>query len=281
MVRSVKHPVVAATAPVGGRGLRDIPPAARPWFVVNAVVAWAAVLSDVVVTVIDPPSTLEAGPGDFGYAEVDGLAGALTDALDFASYFTTWSLVAAAVVTTVLAVDPARHGLVLRVARLTSVLMLTVTVVATVIALPVWLAAGGVLADWQIVLQLLRHGVAPVVTLVVWVVLGPRGWIDRTTALWSVAVPIVWLAWTFGRGAVVDAYPYDPINVVALGYGPVLLSVLGVLVAGLLMLAALVRLDHRLGSRPGIDRPASPDDECGPGTGTSTPGPAPETATPA
>lgn len=240
-----QDPGYADRAPVARRG-----PSARTWFAIDAVVLWATVAAEAGEIVVDPPSMIEADPGDFGYGRVQGLAGALSNGLDLASYFTTWSLLVAAVSTTFLAIDPGRDGRVLRVARLGSVLMLTVTVVATAIALPVWLAAGGVLAGWQVVLQVLRHAAAPVLTLVVWVVLGPRGWTDRSTTLWSLAIPLGWIAWTLGRGAIAGVYPYDPVNVVALGYGPVLLNTAVVVVVGAVMLVLLVRLDAWLARRP-------------------------------
>ena len=106
-------------------------PRVRRWFVVNAVVLWATLATDAVAILIDPPSMITADPGDFGYGRAEGPASVLSTLGDLASYFTTWSLLVAAVVTTLLAIDPGRDGRVLRAARLASVLMLTVTVVAT------------------------------------------------------------------------------------------------------------------------------------------------------
>ena len=232
-------------APLARAGLAS--PRARTWFAVNAVVLWATLTTDAVAILIDPPSMITADPGDFGYGRAEGPAGVLSTLGDLASYFTTWSLLVAAVVTTLLAIDPGRDGRALRAARLASILMLTVTVVATAIALPVWLSWGGVLAGWQVVLQVLRHAAAPLLTLLVWVVVGPRGWADRSTTLWSLAIPLGWIAWTLGRGAVVHAYPYDPVNVVALGYGPVLLNAVLAVLAGAVLLLLLVRLDTWLG----------------------------------
>lgn len=242
-----QDPGYAADAPVAHAG--PVGPRARTWFVTNAAVLWATLATDAVAILIDPPSMITADPGDFGYGRAEGPAGVLSTLGDLASYFTTWSLLVAAVVTTLLAIDPGRDGRALRAARLASILMLTVTVVATAIALPVWLSWGGVLAGWQVVLQVLRHAAAPLLTLLVWVVVGPRGWADRSTTLWSLAIPLGWIAWTLGRGAVVHAYPYDPVNVVALGYGPVLLNAVLAVLAGAVLLLLLVRLDRWLGRR--------------------------------
>jgi hypothetical protein len=253
---STRQDPAHAHSPTTGRHA----PRVRRWFVVNAVVLWATLATDAVAILIDPPSMITADPGDFGYGRAEGPASVLSTLGDLASYFTTWSLLVAAVVTTLLAIDPAREGRVLRAARLASVLMLTVTVVATAIALPVWLSWGGVLAGWQVVLQVLRHAAAPLLTLVVWVVVGPRGWTDRSTTLWSLALPLGWIAWTLGRGAVVHAYPYDPVNVVALGYGPVLLNAVLAVLAGAVLLVLLVRLDRWLGRRADRCVAAPPQD---------------------
>jgi hypothetical protein len=228
---------------------------ARPWFLANALVVWVAVVADAAVTVGDVYPTVGADAGDFDYHQADGPLGMLGNAVDFASYFTTWSLVAVAAVVTVLAFDPARDGPVLRVARLTSILMITVTFVATTIAYPVWFGAGGVLSGWLVPVHLLKHVAAPVLTLLVWAVVGPRGWISRSTACWSLLVPLGWIAWTLGRGAVVGAYPYPPINVVDLGYGGVLVNVAAVVAAGALLLVGLVALDAWLGRRQRARRP--------------------------
>lgn len=221
--------------------------AARPWFVVNALVVWIAVAADVVVTAGDIYPTVGADAGDYDYHQADGLLGALGNTLDLAGYFTTWSLVAAGLVATLLAIDPARDGPVLRVARLTAILMIAVTFVATTIAYPVWVGAGGVLTGWMVPVHLLKHVAAPVVTLVAWVVVGPRGWIDRSTPWWSLVVPLAWIAWTLGRGAVVGAYPYPPINVVDLGYPVVLTHIALTVAAGAVILVLLVAFDGWLG----------------------------------
>jgi hypothetical protein len=51
------------------------------------------------------------------------------------------------------------------------------------------------------------------------------------------------------RGAVVDAYPYDFVNVVDLGYAVVLRNVVLVLVLGLVISAILFGVEKLLGGR--------------------------------
>ena len=59
----------------------------------------------------------------------------------------------------------------------------------------------------------------------------------------------LWIAWSLGRGAVVDAYPYGFLNVVDLGYATVARNLVAVLVLSLVLATALWGIDRALTRR--------------------------------
>ena len=214
----------------------------RRWFALNAVVAWFGLAVQFVVTASGIyPSTVTVlsilGPGN-----PSGSAGALPRIIDFLSYFTIWSNIVVAVVLTVLARHPQRDTPALRVLRLDAVLMITITGLVYAVVLAPHADPRG----WEVLANGVIHIVTPILTVVVWLVAGPRGWIRWSTIARAMILPIVWLAYTLVRGAVIGAYPYGFIDVVALGYGRVALDILGVALLGVAIGAALLGIDRLL-----------------------------------
>jgi hypothetical protein len=216
-----------------------------PWFAVSAVVAWLGLAIDLLITALgvypdETTVTSRLGPGN-----ADGAAGAIGRVLDFASYFTTWSNVVVAVVATVLALDARRDTSALRVLRLDSLMMITITgLVYAVVLAPEAHNRG-----WELVSNFFVHQLTPVLTLVVWLVVGPRGWIRWATIPAALLLPIAWLAWTLLRGAVIGAYPYPFLDVVDLGYRQVLVNVAAITAFGVVIGALLMGIDALLSRR--------------------------------
>jgi hypothetical protein len=76
------------------------------------------------------------------------------------------------------------------------------------------------------------HRIMPVVMVVDWVLDPPRGGIDRPTALWWLAYPLAYAAYTLIRGPLAgDFYPYPFIDPDKEGYGQVAINCLGLAVA--------------------------------------------------
>ncbi|WP_036140806.1 Pr6Pr family membrane protein [Luteibacter sp. 9135] len=90
------------------------------------------------------------------------------------------------------------------------------------------------------------HYVVPFLFLVWWIALLPHGSLDWGDALRWLGFPVVFLAWTLARGAVVHEYPYPFMDVRHLGYAAVLLNsaLVGALFLGLGM--GLVAMDRAL-----------------------------------
>jgi hypothetical protein len=224
---------------------------ARTAYAVNAVVAWTGVVLTVLLSGLGWYRDLPLEPGLYGDTG-DGLAGVASRLTDTLSYFTIWSNVVVAVSVTALVARPPRDSAVWRVLRLSGLLMITVTA----IVYQVLLAPTAIVEGWSRLTDPILHVVTPLVTIVVWAVWGPRGWISRREVVLALVVPFAWICWMLARGAVVDAYPYDFANVADRGVGPVLLTLGLILVFGLLVAAAYAGLERVLRRRSHAGRPA-------------------------
>ena len=218
--------------------------AARWAFGVNAAVAWASLALQLGLSASGAVPFTPASPSAFGW-NAAGAAGAPGRVIDFLSYFTIWSNIVVAVVMTMLAASPTRVTTLRRVLRLDALIMIVVTgLVYAVVLAPLYHPTG-----WSAVANSGLHQLTPLLTVLVWLVFGPRGWLDLRLVLPSLVIPLVWLVYTLLRGAVISAYPYPFIDVVPLGYGRVAVNVVGVLVLGIVVALAVVGLDRLLSRR--------------------------------
>lgn len=127
-------------------------------------------------------------------------------------------------------------------------------ITVTAIVYQVLLAPTAVVTGWSRLTDPLLHVVTPVLTVLVWVVWGPRGWITRREVPLALVVPLAWIAWMLARGAVVDAYPYDFANVAELGYATVATTLVVILVFGLVVAAVFWGGERLLSRRSAGDR---------------------------
>ncbi len=226
---------------------------ARTAYALNAGLAWLGVVLTVVISALDGYVATIPEPHLYGL-HPDGLAGAVSRVSDTVSYFTIWSNVVVAVVMTMLAHRPERDSPRLRVARLDSVLMITITAIVYAVLLAPSIDVEG----WSLLTNPLLHIVTPAVTVLVWAIYGPRTWITGRTVVASLAIPVAWVVWMLVRGAVVDSYPYGFTNVATLGFAKVA-AVLGViLVFGLVVAAAFWGADRALGRTRRVTPPTPP-----------------------
>ncbi len=180
-------------------------PAARVLHALVALSATAGVLVELVTAIVDGPG---AAP-----SQAERI-------VRLFSFFTVQSNTLVAVASALLAWNPDRDGRVFRVLRLDALLCIAVTGVVYHTALSGLreLTPSGALAN------LLLHTISPVGAVVVWLLVGPRPRIDARTVWWAVAYPMVWIAYTFARGAAVHWYPYPFLDVTTIGYGRALVS---------------------------------------------------------
>jgi hypothetical protein len=223
----------------------------RPLIAVNALVAWFGVLLSAYLSV----SGYYLGKEDPTKASILGNLPSGHDQwherlFDYLTYFTIWSNIVVAVVLTVLWLRPDLFvrrdgvGIVWRALRLDSVLMIVITgIVYNLI-----LATGG-RSGADLVSDTTLHVVVPILTLVVWLLAGPRGLLDLRVIAASLVLPIAWAAMALVRGAVVGAYPYPFLDVAKNGVASVLAFVGVILVVAVVLAWVLLALDRVLPPR--------------------------------
>lgn len=165
----------------------------------------------------------------------DGLAGAPARLADLLSYFTIWSQIVVGIVMTMLFLNPRRHGKWFQVLRLDAVMMIMVTgIVYNVLLGPNYPPVG--VNKYS---SFFEHTLTPAITVLVFLVWGPRGWFTVKNMLRALILPIGYVFYTLFRGAVLDSYPYDFFDVVSYGYASVITFVLGILVASVAVMCLL------------------------------------------
>ncbi|MET0821523.1 MAG: Pr6Pr family membrane protein [Aeromicrobium sp.] len=134
---------------------------------------------------------------------------------NFVSYFTIESNILVLVTSALLVHRPDRGGTAFGVLRLGSLTAITVTgvVYATLLAGNADFEG----AEWWF--DKIFHYVVPVMTVIGFVALRPRTRLERT-ALWSLAFPVAWLAYTLVRAEVADpVYALTPTTTAPVPYG--------------------------------------------------------------
>ncbi len=223
-------------------GRRTIPamrdrPFAR---LVHALTALSAIVGTVLAYV------LEAHGADPLRVTTPGLFHDSTEAVvgrlaDLTSYFTEWSNVLVAVMFLLLAIRTTGRGRLFRVLLFDSLLMITVTgLVYNIVLAPAMAPRHGI----DLLTTTIEHTVTPLLAVVGWAIVGPRGWLHRRLILPALVLPIIWVIFTLIRGAVIDAYPYGFINVIDLGYPLALLNVFVILLIGIGICFALIGIDR-------------------------------------
>lgn len=207
----------------------------RALFGINALVALTGLAIGFVLTVLGTYPSLNTDPTMLGNPD----QGVLGRIFDYFTYFTIWSNILVAIITAMLFLRPDRDSFVFRVLRLDSVLM----IVVTGIIYNVVLAGSAKLQGLEVVSNLFDHVLTPIVSLLVWLVVGPRGWISLRIIGAALILPIVWLAFAMARGASMGAYPYGFVDVAKYGYGTVLLNVANIVIFAIVLCLILWGID--------------------------------------
>ncbi len=172
---------------------------ARFWFGLTAVVAIFAIALEIGLVAFDADSFF-ANPWSRGF--------------NVLFFFTTGSNILVAVSCGLIWLNPHRDSALFRVLRLTSVAAITVTGVAYHSHLAAILALHG----WDRVADILLHTGIPIMTVLGWLIFGPRGLTSRRVVGLSLIFPALYLPITLIRGPIVDWYPYPFMNPDRHGY---------------------------------------------------------------
>ncbi|MCS7478654.1 Pr6Pr family membrane protein [Umezawaea endophytica] len=157
-------------------------------------------------------------------------------------FFTVQSNVIVCVTTGLLAANPNRPSTVFRVFRLAGLVGIAVTGIVFHLAL----AGLQELQGYAALADFLLHTASPLLTVVGWLLFGPRAPAGARVVLLSLVFPLAWLVFTLVRGPFADFYPYPFLDVRVLGYPAVLVNcvVVGLLFGALA--AGAVALDRVL-----------------------------------
>lgn len=136
------------------------------------------------------------------------------------AFFTTQSNLLVGASSLYLAVRLDRTSTAFKTIRLMGLVAISLTGVVFHVALGRLLDLDG----WDWLGNQLVHTVVPLLAVVGWLIVGPRGLTSARIAKLSVLFPAGWLAFTLIRGAVVHWYPYPFIDVNTIGYGKAILN---------------------------------------------------------
>jgi hypothetical protein len=208
---------------------------ARLWFGVTAVVAFAAIVIQILGVV----------PAQGPYAS----AGARI--ANLFAYFTIISNILVLVTSAAFAFGRARSAL-LRVLWLDALVGIVVTGVVYQVAL----AGLADLHGLNLVADNLLHRVTPLLCVFGWLFFAPRVLEDWRTVGWSLLYPLLWLVFTLVRGSIDGYYPYPVINADRLGYPQVSLNCLLSGVFFVALASGAKGLDRLFSRAPGGTRSA-------------------------
>ena len=208
---------------------------ARILFGINGIIAAFGALFSFTLTVLGTYPSQHTNPTALGFAG-QGLLGRV---FDYFTYFTLWSNILVAIVMLMLWARPDRDSFWFRVFRLDSVLM----IVVTGIIYNVVLASTAKNQGLEVWTNFFLHVLTPLVTFLVWLFAGPRGWISWRIIGASLILPIIWLVFALIRGAFIGAYPYGFLDVATYGYGAVATNVLGIIAFAVVLCLVLWGID--------------------------------------
>jgi len=164
------------------------------------------------------------------------------------SFFTIQSNVIVVVTSALLALRWDRPSTPFRTWRLTGLVAITITGVVFHLAL----ADLHELTGKEAVADFVLHTASPILTLLGWLIFGPRGQVTGRIVRLAVLFPITWLAYALIRGAFVTDrfgnayYPYPFLNAHEHGYASISGAVALVAVLFLAVAYGVLALDRRL-----------------------------------
>jgi hypothetical protein len=241
----------------------EMPSYGQVFLWINAVVAWCGVLLQFTLSVsghyvdaADPAKLTILGNVP------EGIDTPLERFLDTTTYFTILSNVVVAVVMTALLARPSLFGrpdvvgTTWRTLRLDSVLMIVITGVVY----NVLLVEGGKVG-WDALSNTLIHVVTPLLTVIVWIIAGPRGLITPRIIGLSLVLPLLWAAYALVRGLAVGAYPYPFLDLSTHSAVSVIAFLLAIVVVAVILALLMLAVDAglRWTSRPAMPGTASDD----------------------
>ena len=208
------------------------------------VSAWIGFGGSLIVNTFDLVPEGKIDPNLFGPHKA-GMAGALTRVIDLFGYFTIWSNALVVFTITTLFLNPKRSDKRFILLRNTSLLMILMTGVLYHLLI----APTAHPQSWNIYTNAFQHYVTPILTVLIWLLVGPRRWFNFRMTISVFAIPTAYLLYTFIRGAIIDRYPYGFFNVIKYGYASVGTTLIMIYIAGYILALLFLALDKLLSKK--------------------------------
>ena len=208
------------------------------------VSAWIGFGGSLIVNTFDLVPEGKIDPNLFGPHKA-GMAGALTRVIDLFGYFTIWSNALVVFTITALFLNPMRSDKRFVLLRNTSLLM----ILMTGILYHLLIAPTAHPQSWNIYTNAFQHYVTPILTVLIWLLVGPRRWFNFRMTISVFAIPTAYLLYTFIRGAIIDRYPYGFFNVIKYGYASVGTTLIMIYIAGYILALLFLALDKLLSKK--------------------------------
>jgi cytochrome bd-type quinol oxidase subunit 2 len=213
-------------------------------FLTNAILAWIGFIGQVIISFFNLVKEPQKGPTLFG-GHNEGILGGIFRVIDTLSYFTIWSVFLVALTMTLIYKNPDSQNTKLYTLRLTSLMMISITAIFYILLL----SQDDDPQSWNVYTNFLNHYLTPAVTILVFVLFGPRKWFKFKTVFLALIIPTVFLIYTFIRGAIINKYPYPFLDVASEGYPATLNQVATILIAGFIFLLVFYLFDKLLPSK--------------------------------
>lgn len=216
----------------------------RRLYAIAAGITWFGLALGFILTMLNvyPPVVTE--PNSLGL-NPDGVPGLFGRVVDSLSYFTNLSNLIAAVVLTMLARNPERGGPVWHAVRMDSLVMITITGLIYAIVL----APDAQVEGLDIIVNAIKHYIVPVMTVFLWLLVGPRRQLTFPSIFTALIIPILWAIYTLIRGEFIDAYPYGFLNVITYGLPAVVTNIAGIAALGVALGLLFWAVDQWLSRR--------------------------------
>ena len=208
------------------------------------VSAWIGFGGSLIVNTFDLVPEGKIDPNLFGPHKA-GMAGALTRVIDLFGYFTIWSNALVVFTITNLFLNPKRSDKRFILLRNTSLLM----ILMTGILYHLLIAPTAHPQSWNIYTNAFQHYITPILTVLIWLLVGPRRWFNFRMTISVFAIPTAYLLYTFIRGAIIDRYPYGFFNVIKYGYASVGTTLIMIYIAGYILALLFLALDKLLSKK--------------------------------
>ena len=194
---------------------------------------------DVIVALVIQLVLILTGGPDPNTGETVATVGIAVRMIQTASFFTIQSNILVLISAVTLVVDPHRDGHLWRVLRLDALLGIVITGLVFDLILIHYVHPSG----WQLVATIGFHYIAPWVTLLGWVLYGPRARIDRSTMALALLWPGAWIGYTFVHGAFTHWYPYPFLDVGQIGFWTAMRNTAFVVVLAVVLLALFNKIE--------------------------------------